>query len=45
MPFTMVLKVLPPSFGMMFITGPSAFTSAEMPLVCATISCTAAAFS
>ena len=42
-PLRMVLKVLPPSFGTTFITGPSALTSAEMPLVCSTISSTTAA--
>ncbi len=37
----MTLNLLLPSRGMMFITGPSAFTSAVTPLVWATISETA----
>ena len=37
------LNWLPPSLGMMFTTGPSAFTSAPMPLVWSTISSIAAA--
>ena len=35
MAVTVVKKELPPSFGIMFITGPSALTSADSPLVCA----------
>ena len=42
-PFKMVLNVLPPCFGTTFITGPSALTSAETPVVCSTISWTVAA--
>ena len=42
-PARIPLKVLPPSFGMTLTTAPSAFVSAEMPVVCSTISCTAAA--
>src|SRR5207244_3546312 len=39
-PAKIVLNELPPSFGMMFTTTPSAFVSAEMPLVDITISST-----
>ena len=39
-PASVVLKVLLPSFGMMFTTTPSAFVSAEIPLVDITISST-----
>ena len=41
-PAAMPLNVLPPSFGMTLTTAPSAFVSAETPVVCSTISCTAA---
>ena len=39
----MNLKVLPPSLGTMFMTGPSELVSADMPLVFSTISSTTAA--
>ena len=44
-PESIVRKVLPPSFGTMLTTMPSALVSAEMPLVDITISSTEAAFS
>ena len=42
-PLAMNLKVLPPSLGTMFMTGPSELVSADMPLVLSTISSTTAA--
>ena len=42
-PARSTVKSLPPSFGMTFNAGPSALVSAEMPLVCSTISSMTAA--